>query len=59
MCIFLNWTNPYHFFNLRCKKMGGLDFDIQEDGLCQCKANLESEPLKLSSNENDSEKYNK
>ena len=39
--------------------MGGLDFEIQEHGLCQCKANLESEPLKLSSNENDSEKYNK
>ena len=39
--------------------MGGLDNEIQEYGFCQCIAKFESEPLKLPSNENDSEKYNK
>ena len=38
--------------------MGGLEIKIQEYGVCQCKAKLESEPLKVPSNENDNEKYN-
>ena len=39
--------------------MGGLDIVIEEYGLCQCMAKLEFEPLKLPSNENDAEKFNK
>ena len=42
-----------------CTEMGGLDIVIEEYGLCQCMAKLEFEPLKLPSNENDAEKFNK